>query len=703
MCGILSLITINQDEKDVDIPCCIPQNELITKSIDDQPFQIWETLQTNTFLHQDLIRNIKELSNQDIKKLNNLDKLRSLTLELNKLNNRINKQKKTKIKTKKNKKKDDEEVEQVQDKSDPIDIDKKIRLVKLQINEIMGQDESESDQNESSPITESQTISQETFESLIYKVSNRGPDYLNYTQFQQHANDLISFQLFSSILSLRQPFTTQPIITSNHQFILQFNGELYNDECLLENDTQFIMDKLSQSPGSRRENIFNILNELKGEFAFILYDLLHSVVYFGRDKIGKRSLVYLWKKTDQDDQQLLISSIPEVNHHEGQFIECENKIYEFDLHSKQLQIFDYINHDQCYTPLKFNDDIPNEQQQISKVYQALKSSTYKRQLSINPLHHEEIEGSRPSLAILFSGGLDCTIIASLICENIIDYNLPNKTIDLLTVGFDNPRINQLANNSPDRILAKKSWFYLQKKYPTINIRLIEINVSYKHWLIHKQRVLDLIYPSNTEMDLSIGIAFYFASGCNDDLTTKSQFKSVITSEVTYDDFIKDETVYIDVESKYMSKAKVLFSGLGADELFAGYSRHESIFQNITEQDDVNQLYDKLSSELINDIEIIYKRNLGRDDRVICCWGKELRYPYLDEEFITLVINEIEPNLKLNIMNDKKLIRKYLLRQLANDKLQLSWVKDELKRAIQFGAKSAKLEIGQNKIKGTDIL
>ena len=47
-------------------------------------------------------------------------------------------------------------------------------------------------------------------------------------------------------------------------------------------------------------------------------------------------------------------------------------------------------------------------------------------------------------------------------------------------------------------------------------------------------------------------------------------------------------------------------------------------------------------------------------------------------------------------------RKYILRQLANY-LQMSYVSIELKRAIQFGAKSAKLEIGQNKTKGTDSL
>lgn len=59
---------------------------------------------------------------------------------------------------------------------------------------------------------------------------------------------------------------------------------------------------------------------------------------------------------------------------------------------------------------------------------------------------------------------------------------------------------------------------------------------------------------------------------------------------------------------------------------------------------------------------------------------------------------------MNKRGNEKIIptRKYILRQLA-EQLGMSWVSQELKRAIQFGAKSAKLELGQSKAKGTDSL
>lgn len=112
----------------------------------------------------------------------------------------------------------------------------------------------------------------------------------------------------------------------------------------------------------------------------------------------------------------------------------------------------------------------------------------------------------------------------------------------------------------------------------------------------------------------------------------------------------------------------------------------------------------------HDIRVIHERNLGRDDRVMSCWGKELRYPYLDEDFINWVISSVPPQFKfkyeigMNKRGNEKIIptRKYILRQLA-EQLGMSWVSQELKRAIQFGAKSAKLELGQSKAKGTDSL
>lgn len=114
--------------------------------------------------------------------------------------------------------------------------------------------------------------------------------------------------------------------------------------------------------------------------------------------------------------------------------------------------------------------------------------------------------------------------------------------------------------------------------------------------------MSLIYPHNTEMDLSIGCALYFAA----------RGTGVIEA---LDGSLQN----------YRSPARILVSGLGADELFGGYSRHEIAFNR--------RGYQGLHEELELDVGRLGKRNLGRDDRVISHWAREARFPFLDETLV----------------------------------------------------------------------
>lgn len=615
------------------------------------------------------LQNDLVLSMQDQLKLDSIDRLRELNLQLMKLNNNIKKKKDEAILLQK-------------------------QAIETEIDTITNQQPLDDDDEEDV---------RDVFESLVRRVASRGPDYVLYQQLYHQQRNI---RLFSSILSLRQPFAKQPI--TDHGFKLQFNGELYNSECLDGNDTDFIMNRLVsnlEATKDRQSAVSNTISELNGEFAFIIIDLKLGLVYFGKDFVGKRSLLY-----SLNEQSLTISSLAPIDNSKVNYIECESsEIKIFDLKKFSLSSAKYIRPPIKFLPLSCSD---NGQlgSKVGKLHQILHNACLIRQSTIHPLHTIKSQ-SGALMGVLFSGGLDCTIISALLSENVVGPG----AIDLITVGFDNPRTNLSAKESPDRKLSKKSWFHLAKKYPKVSIRLIEINVSYKEWLVNKKRVKKLMYPTDTEMDLSIAIAFYFASKCENGTKIELNERG---GQVEFDEFITRESEFTVVEQGYTSNAKVLFSGLGADELFAGYSRHESIFNDIeenTSEEKVQAKYGELSTSLIYDIKAIYVRNLGRDDRVISSWGKELRYPYLDNQLINHVINEIEPNFKLKYewqlrttkrdkvgKQVKVFVRKWILRELA-EAMGLDFVKDELKRAIQFGAKSAKLEIGQNRTKGTDQL
>ena len=293
------------------------------------------------------------------------------------------------------------------------------------------------------------------------------------------------------------------------------------------------------------------------------------------------------------------------------------------------------------------------------------------------------EAHHNRIAILFSGGLDCSVIARLASAI-----LPGEVeIDLLNVAFENPRVVQAAARGgqaacviggvyelcPDRITGRKSFLELVNLCQTRKWRFVAINVPYSECVAHRHEIMTLMHPHSTEMDLSIGCALYFAARGKGNVWHPSG-----------------------AATSYCTPARVLFSGLGADELFGGYTRHATAFHR--------QGFSGLVDELELDFERLGRRNLGRDDRVTSHWGKEVRYPYLDECLVSWALNapvwdkcgfgqtvEQQPNLEPG----KKVLR------LLAWKLGLLESAVERKRAIQFGARTAKMECG--KTRGTQSL
>jgi asparagine synthase (glutamine-hydrolysing) len=116
--------------------------------------------------------------------------------------------------------------------------------------------------------------------------------------------------------------------------------------------------------------------------------------------------------------------------------------------------------------------------------------------------------------------------------------------------------------------------------------------------------------------------------------------------------------------------KVLLSGQGADELFAGYARYEAAFRE-----------ERLTDELDHDLRHIAEVNLERDDAATMAHGVELRVPFLDMRVVA-ASRRMGADLKVR-PNGKDYIRKYILRKVAEKYLPRE-VSSAPKKAIQYG-------------------
>ncbi|KAF3082578.1 hypothetical protein TWF102_001140 [Orbilia oligospora] len=569
-----------------------------------------------------------------------------------------------------------------------------------------------------------------TSDDLVKDVTRRGPDSLESVELVVGS---LRLKFTSSVLSLRgTAVVPQPIFSKSNrtekqddapEYVLCWNGEAWRlngqEFGSDENDAQVIFAQLSSCSGK----VQDVLQKIEGPFAFVFYDGSSKRVWFGRDWLGRRSL--LRRKSVDDDGNFAICSIadPQAT---SQWEEIEaDGFYYIDLQTYTSpwhpHRFAFVSDSELSTgPLSMRLPIPQlckhipptnppalnpQSSPVMRLYDLLYDSLRLRVQNV-PRHsiplvpgHEGI--LRPSkVGILFSGGVDCTMLARVV-HDILPTEEP---IELLNVAFENRRVLQAAfaeakkarkskNAStqvngetglgpsasedvsvtgsidsvydicPDRQTGRKSWLELQSVCSTRDWRFREINVPYEEVIKHKSAVIALLHPHDTEMDLSIGLAFYFASR---PLETDSP--------------------------------RILLSGLGADELFGGYARHGTAFNRAG--------YPGLIDELELDLTRLGKRNLGRDDRIIANWGREARFPFLDERLLQEVISwpvtekcgfgAVQSGEEWSTLDNEKQV----LRLLAW-KLGMKGVAGEKKRAIQFGARTAKMEAARGgKVKGT---
>ncbi|KAJ2794745.1 hypothetical protein H4S07_006668, partial [Coemansia furcata] len=268
----------------------------------------------------------------------------------------------------------------------------------------------------------------------------------------------------------------------------------------------------------------------------------------------------------------------------------------------------------------------------------------------------------PRVGILFSGGVDCITIAALLARILPS----SEPVELFNVAFENPRqaknTKQNIYDVPDRKTGRSGWLELCTKIDAQrDWRLVEVDVPYDSVLEHQAHIRQLLEPSATVMDMSIGMALWFASRGEGSL-------------------VKRSGDIIERQEGYCGTARVLLLGMGADEQLGGYSRHRSAWDRGGAHE--------LGQEIRLDVQRIATRNLGRDDRIVSDNSKEARYPFLAANVVRY-LSAVPLHRKMDMRYPRGIGEKLLLRLLAHQ-LGLTQASMLAKRAIQFGARTAKM-------------
>jgi diphthine-ammonia ligase len=212
--------------------------------------------------------------------------------------------------------------------------------------------------------------------------------------------------------------------------------------------------------------------------------------------------------------------------------------------------------------------------------------------------------------LLFSGGIDSTFLAKYFKDNNHNFTCYTAVMDSETMPKDLEAAQKVAKELNLDLKIKK-------------IKIEDISEYLK-------RIVPLIEDSNV---IKVGVALTFYLAC----------------EMAKED-----------------GCKVIFSGLGSEEIFAGYDRHKK-------SANINQ-------ECVSGLLKMYERDLYRDDVLTMDNNLELRLPFLDKQLIEYAL-KIPVKYKI-----KEELTKLILREIALKKGISEEFAKRKKTAAQYGSR-----------------
>ncbi|NYB52851.1 MAG: asparagine synthetase B [Methanobacteriaceae archaeon] len=428
-----------------------------------------------------------------------------------------------------------------------------------------------------------------------------------------------------NLLSIVGDQEKQPLISGN--IILTCNGEIYNyHELRFELEKDFDYDFITKSDSEVISALINIyydgklsdcippvLERLDGDYAFVAYDGKDLVAV--RDPVGVKPIYY-----GSNDHYLGLASERKALQKVG-INDTHSLPPNYMLHNQELVSLPerFSWKDGLSNSQLFHQSHQKSQDEIKKstdTYGKYPGKNYLKKILRNMLIksvEKRVRGLE-NIGILFSGGVDSTILAVL-CADL------GVHAELYAVG---------SEGSSDLKFAEK---IAEHMHLPIHITKVDEKMVREYTPL----VLNAIEEWNL-MKLGVGMTAYLAAA----MANEDGFR-------------------------------VMLSGQGADELFAGYHRYLNFYHEKGEE---------AQEDLKGDVENLYHVNLERDDKVTMARSVELRVPYLDLDIINLAM--LIP-MKYKICGQGDALRKRILREVALDLGVPNEVVKRPKKAAQYGS------------------
>ena len=361
--------------------------------------------------------------------------------------------------------------------------------------------------------------------SMLSILGHRGPDgmgvYSNGKELYDEKTQLIedsNFMLAHNLLSIIGSNESQPILED--EFIIVANAEIYNYQKLIKkhdltdfktnSDCEVILKLVKKHyAGNLLQTIQEVLPLLDGDYAFCISDNKDYVVL--RDEFGVKPVYYGNK----------------------------DKTFAFASEMKALHENNYCNIKSLKpTEALINDEIFKIREKSKRKPEKIPYLELKEELQKNlELAVKKRVKNLNKVALLFSGGVDSTLLAVLL-KNC------GVTVTLYTVGTKNSQDLQFAQKvAQDIQLPLKTWI--------IDEKIVENNFL---------NVINIIEDTNL---MKVGVAM---------------------------------TIYLTSKLAKNDNHKVILSGQGADELFCGYNRYKNKYEKQKElleelSNDLNNMYE----------------------------------------------------------------------------------------------------------------